>query len=65
MPQIHKFVIDKELKKSVPAWLTSQPNFFSPGIHTLVHLWTKCIDKQVDYVEKWYSHTFSVAVALI
>jgi hypothetical protein len=38
---------------AVHKWLRDQPKtFFLEGIHKLVDRWTKCIEKEGDYVEK-------------
>jgi hypothetical protein len=41
------------VKEAVHAWLAAQlKTFFSEGIRKLVQQWTKCVEKQEDYVEK-------------
>jgi hypothetical protein len=41
------------VKKTVHAWLAAwMKTFFSEGIRKLVQWWTKCIEKQGDYIEK-------------
>jgi hypothetical protein len=40
------------VKEAVHAWLAAQPKTFSEGIKKLVQRWTKCVEKQGDYVEK-------------
>lgn len=48
-----RFSSDEEVKDAVHEWLSSMPNsFFSEGIQQLVHRWTKCLDRDGDYVEK-------------
>jgi hypothetical protein len=48
-----RFTIDQEGKEAVHAWHAAQPKtFFSEGIRKLVQQWTKCVEKQGDYVEK-------------
>ena len=48
-----RFTSDQEVKEAVHAWLAAQPKtFFSKGIRKLVQQWTKCVEKQGDYVEK-------------
>jgi hypothetical protein len=48
-----RFTSDQEVKEAVHAWLAAQPKtFFSDGIRKLVQRWTKCGEKQGDYVEK-------------
>ena len=47
------FSSDQEVKDAVHQWLSSQPkSFFSEGINALVRRWTKCIERQGDYIEK-------------
>ena len=49
-----RFTSDQELKEAVHALLTAQLKiFFSESIRKLVQRWTKCVEKQGDYVEKW------------
>jgi hypothetical protein len=39
--------------QAVHKWLRDQPKtFFVEGIRKLVDRWTKCIEKEGDYVEK-------------
>ncbi|PNF22874.1 hypothetical protein B7P43_G14964, partial [Cryptotermes secundus] len=48
-----RFTSDQEVKEAVHARLAAQPKtFFSEGIRKLVQRWTKCVEKQGDYVEK-------------
>ena len=48
-----RFTSDEEVKEAVHAWLAAQPKtFFSDGIRKRVQQWTKCVEKQEDYVEK-------------
>jgi hypothetical protein len=48
-----KFADDDEVIETVQSWLQATPkNFFLEGIHKLVDRWTKCVAKQLDYVEK-------------
>jgi hypothetical protein len=48
-----RFASDQEVKEAVHAWLAAQPKtFFSEGNRKLVQRWTKCVEKQGDYVEK-------------
>jgi histone-lysine N-methyltransferase SETMAR len=48
-----QFSTDKEVRKAVHKWLRDQPKtFFLEGIRKLVDCWTKCIEKEGDYVEK-------------
>jgi hypothetical protein len=48
-----RFTSDQEVKEAVHAWLAAQPKtFFFEGIRKLVQRWTKCVEKQGDYVEK-------------
>jgi hypothetical protein len=46
--------IAKEIEiQAVHKWLRDQPKtFFVEGIRKLVDRWTKCIEKEADYVEK-------------
>ena len=47
------FATDQQVKEAVHMWLNAQQKtFFSEGIEKLVQRWTKCIEKQGDYVEK-------------
>jgi hypothetical protein len=40
-------------REAVHKWLRDQPKtFFVEGIRKLVDRWTKCIEKEGDYVEK-------------
>jgi hypothetical protein len=49
-----RFTTDQQLKETVHAWLVSQPiTFYCDAIKKTVWRWTKCINKQADYVEKW------------
>ncbi|PNF16795.1 hypothetical protein B7P43_G18395, partial [Cryptotermes secundus] len=44
---------DQEVEEAVHAWLAAQPKtFFSEVIRKLVQRWTKCVEKQGDYVDK-------------
>lgn len=48
-----RFDSDEAVKEAVHSWLAAQPKtFFYEGIRKLVERWTKCIEKQGDYVEK-------------
>lgn len=48
-----RFSSDEPLKEAVHSWLASQPKtFFHEGIRKLEQRWTKCVEKQGDYVEK-------------
>jgi hypothetical protein len=48
-----RFTSDQEVKEALHAWFAAQPKtFFSEGIRKLVQRWTKCVEKQGDYVEK-------------
>ena len=48
-----RFTSDEAVKEAVHSWLAAQPKtFFYEGFRKLVHRWTKCIEKQGDYVEK-------------
>jgi histone-lysine N-methyltransferase SETMAR len=48
-----RFSTDEEVRKAVHKWLRDQPEtFFVEGIRKLVDRWTKCIEKEGDYVEK-------------
>ena len=48
-----QFTSDLEVKEAVHAWLAAQPKtFFSEDIRKLVQRWTKCIEKQENYVKK-------------
>jgi len=48
-----RFSTDKEVREAVHKWLRGQPKtFFLEGIRKLVDRWTKCIEKEGDYVEK-------------
>ena len=49
-----RFTLAQEVKEAVHAWFAAQPKtIFSEGIRKLVQWWTKCVEKQGDYVEKW------------
>jgi hypothetical protein len=51
-----RFVDDDEVKEAVHDWLHTQPKqFFTDGMRKLVDCWTKCAEKQGDYVEKRYT----------
>ena len=53
------------MKEAVHVWLAAQPKtFFSEGIKKLVQRWKKCIEKQGDYVEKWYYCKFSIFIEI-
>ena len=46
-----RFSTDKEVWEAVRKWLRNQPKtFFLEGICKLVDHWTKCIEKEGDYV---------------
>ena len=48
-----RFTLDQEVKEAVHAWLAAQPKTFtSEGIRKFMQRWTKCVEKQGDYVEK-------------
>jgi hypothetical protein len=47
----HQFTSDQEVKEVVHAWFSQRKKLFSEGIKT-VQQWTKCTEKQGDYVEK-------------
>lgn len=45
--------LGKHARYAVHRWLRSQDKwFFLTGIQTLVHMWFKCIAKQVNYIKK-------------
>ena len=53
------------MKEAAHAWLAAQPKtFFSEGIKKLVQRWKKCIEKQGDYIEKWWYNKFSIFIEL-
>ena len=55
----------KCMKEAVHAWFAVQPKtFFYEGIKKLVQRWKKCIEKQVDYVEKWCYYKFSIFIEI-
>jgi hypothetical protein len=46
-------IANEEEIQEVHKWLRDQPKtFFVEGIRKLVDRWTKCIEKEGDYVEK-------------
>jgi hypothetical protein len=46
-------IAKEEEIQAVHKWLRNQPKtFFVDGIRKLVDPWTKCIEKEGDYVEK-------------
>jgi hypothetical protein len=46
-------IANEEEIQAVHKWLRDQPKtFFVEGIRKRVDRWTKCIEKEVDYVEK-------------
>jgi hypothetical protein len=46
-------IVNEEEIQAVHKWLRHQPKtFFVEGIRKLVDRWTKCIEKEGDYVEK-------------
>ena len=47
-----RFISNQEVKEGVHAWLSAQPKTFSEDIRKLVQRWTKCVEKQGEYVEK-------------
>ena len=47
-----RFSTDKEVREVVHKWLRDQPKTFLEGIRKLVDRWTKCIEKEGDYVGK-------------
>jgi histone-lysine N-methyltransferase SETMAR len=48
------FASDDEVKQAVTSWIKQRtPEFFIYGMHKLVLHWEKCIERQVDYVEKY------------
>jgi hypothetical protein len=49
------FTSDQEVRNVVHVWLTTQPKHFTEGIHKFADRWTKCIEKDRDYIEKLYS----------
>jgi hypothetical protein len=50
--EIVDFLRDKEVREAVHKWLRDQPKtFFLEGIRKLVDRWTKCIEKEGDYIE--------------
>jgi hypothetical protein len=54
------------MKEVVHVWLVNQSKkIFSDGIQKLVSHWTKRVEKERDYVEKWYACKFYIAVVLI
>ena len=48
-----QFSTDKEVREAVYKWLRDQPKTFLEGIRKLVDRWTKCFEKEGDYVGKW------------
>jgi len=48
-----KFADDDEVMEAVQSWLEATPkSFILEAIRKLVDRWTKCVEKQGDYVEK-------------
>lgn len=48
-----QFFTDEEVKDAVHEWLSSMPrSFFSEGVQKFVRRWTKCVERNGDYVEK-------------
>jgi hypothetical protein len=48
-----KFADDNDVMEVVQSWLKATPkSFFLEGISKLVDMWTKCVAKQGNYVEK-------------
>jgi hypothetical protein len=46
-------IANEEEIQAVHKWVRDQPKtFFLEGIRKLVDRWTKCIEKEGDYVEK-------------
>jgi hypothetical protein len=45
-------IANEEEIQAVHKWLRDQPKTFEEGIRKLVDRWTKCIEKEGDYVEK-------------
>jgi hypothetical protein len=46
-------IANEEEIQAVHKWLRDQPKtFFVEGIRKLVGRWTKCIEKEGDYIEK-------------
>jgi hypothetical protein len=46
-------IANEEEIQAVHKWLRDQPKtFFMEGIRKLVDRWTKCIEKEGDYIEK-------------
>jgi hypothetical protein len=46
-------IANEEEIQALHKWLHDQPEtFFVEGIHKLVDCWTKCIEKEGDYIEK-------------
>jgi transposase len=47
------FTSDDEVKQAVTLWIKQRTHeFFIDGMHKLVLLWEKCIERQGDYIEK-------------
>ena len=48
-----KFADENEVMEVVQSWLKATPkSFFLVDIRKLMDRWTKCVEKQGDYVEK-------------
>jgi len=48
-----KFTDDDEVMEEAQSWLKASPKSnFLEGIRKFVDRWTKCVAKQVDYIEK-------------
>jgi hypothetical protein len=45
-------IANEEEIQEVHKWLRDQPKTFVEGVRKLVDRWTKCIEKEGDYVEK-------------
>ena len=53
-----RFSTDKEVRETVHKWLRDQPKtFFLEGIPKFVDRWTKCMEKEGDYVKKLRTHS--------
>jgi hypothetical protein len=50
---IENFPDDEAVEREVTAWFRQQPKeFYAAGFQELVKRWDKCLNVQVDYVEK-------------
>jgi hypothetical protein len=52
----HYYATDEAVQETVRSWLRGVgTDFYSKGIFNILQRWEKCIDRDGDFVEKYYN----------